>query len=394
MPERKTDYTVVLIAYLSFVVLGMPAGLLGVVWSPHMRDTFHLSLDAVASLYLTFNLSYSLASFVSGRLFTRYGIAVLFAGGCLLSALAFTGYALAPAWGMIVALGALGGLGGGALDSGMNIYFAAHYDSRLMNWLHASFGIGSTLAPLIINLVLARQGSWRVGYAMVAALYLLVTALFLITRQRWLPLRATAAQGAGSRSSVGATLRLPMVWVGIAIFALFAGLESSTGQWSKSVFFESRGIAEAVAGNWVAIYWLSFTLGRIVFGFLVQRLTARRLLAVSMGGAVAGMALFVWNPFPSSGVLAVALFGFTFGPAFAMLMTATQERLGPAHAPNAIGFQVAACTGGSALLPGALGFVGVAWGLESIPVALLVLTALMAALYAIWRRMRVAPARA
>ncbi|MFN8531338.1 MAG: hypothetical protein U0670_22265 [Anaerolineae bacterium] len=39
---------VVLIAYFSFIVLGMPGALMGVVWSPHVRETFGLDLDAVA----------------------------------------------------------------------------------------------------------------------------------------------------------------------------------------------------------------------------------------------------------------------------------------------------------------------------------------------------------
>ena len=393
MPKRQVDYTVVLIAYFSFVVLGMPGALLGIVWSPHIREAFQLDLDAVATLFLTFSCGYFVASFISGRLFSRLSIGLLLAGGSALGALAFAGYALAPAWGVIVLLGLVAGIGAGILDSGMNIYFAAHFDSRLMNWLHAAFGIGSTLAPFWIARVLSGGGSWRSGYWLVAGLYVLVAALFALTRARWLPLNAPAGQTAqaasGAGVSVAKTLRLPVVWVGIAIFALFVGLEAATGQWSKSVFYESRGIAEAVASNWVAFYWLSFTIGRIVFGFIVQRVAARRLLRFCMAGALAGMALLAWNPFPTSGAVAVALFGFMFGPIFAMLITTTQERMGSAHAANAIGFQVAAATIGSGGLPGLLGVAGVALGLESIPWALLALVAGMAVLYELWRRMPV-----
>jgi len=388
MPVRKVDYTVVLIAYFSFIVLGMPGALLGIVWSPHIRSAFSLDLDAVASLYVTFSVGYFIASFISGRLFSRFDIGLMLVGGCGMGALAFAGYALAPAWGVIVLLGFVAGLGAGILDGGMNIYFAAHFDSRLMNWLHAAFGVGSTLAPFIINIVLTNQGSWRLGYWMVAGLYLLVAALFFVTRARWLPLNAMPAQSTTAQhASVAATLRLPIVWVGIGIFALFAGVESSAGQWSKSIFFESRGIAETVASNWVALYWLSFTIGRIIFGFIVQRVEAGRLIRICMAGSIAGMALLVWNPFPESGVLALALFGFMLSPIFAILVTSTQERMGGWHAANAIGFQVAAATLGFGLVPGALGISGVRLGLESITVTLLVLVVLMALLYEVWRWM-------
>jgi fucose permease len=385
---RKVDYTAVLIAYVSFIVLGMPGGLIGVLWSPHIRETFSLELDAVATLLLTFAVGYFIASFISGRLFSRFPIGMLLVAGCVISAIAFVGYAVAPSWELIVALGFVAGFGAGILDGGMNIYFAAHFDSRLMNWLHACFGIGSTIAPFVINAVLANQGSWRVGYWMVAALYGITAVLFLLTRTRWLPLNTEADTAeAAQHTSMRLTLQMPIVWIGIAIFALFAGLEAGTGQWSKSIFFEARGIAEAVASNWVAIYWLSFTIGRIVFGFIVQRVAAEHLIRFCLAGATAGMLLFVWNPAPESGLWAVSLFGFTFGPIFAMLVTATQERMGPIHAANAIGFQVAAATLGFGVLPGILGIAGVAFGIETITVTLLVLVIGMAVLYEVWHRM-------
>jgi fucose permease len=395
MPAKKTDTTVILIAYFSFIVLAMPGALLGIVWSPHMRASFSLGLDAVATLYITSSISYFMASFISGRLFSRFEIGLLLMGGCILNGLAAVGFALAPTWGIIVLLGFVSGFGAGLLDGGMNIYFAAHFDSRLMNWLHASFGIGATIAPVLISIVLANEGSWRLGYGLVAVLYAVVAGLFFISRTRWLPLNGLPEEATvASHVSVGATLRLPMVWAGIGIFALYTGLEASTGQWSKSIFFESRGIAETVASNWVALYWLSFTIGRISFGFIVRHIQTGRLLRLCMGGAIGSMLLFVWNPFLESGVLAVSLFGFMFSPIFALLITSTQERMGGQHAANAIGFQVAAATAGVGIWPGALGLIGVNFGLESITLALLLMAVGMTALHEVWRRLPTLPSSA
>jgi fucose permease len=139
----------------------------------------------------------------------------------------------------------------------------------------------------------------------------------------------------------------------------------------------------------VALYWLSFTIGRIAFGFIVHRVAAERLIRICMVGSAAGMLLLVLNPFPESGVVAVSLFGFMFGPIFAMLVTTTQERMGPVHAANAIGFQVAAATIGIGVIPGLLGVAGVTFGLESITVLLLVMTVVMGLLYEVWHRMRI-----
>ena len=57
-------------------------------------------------------------------------------------------FATGPTWPVLVLCGLLVGTGGGILDGGMNIYFAANHGPRLMNWLHASFGIGATLGRM------------------------------------------------------------------------------------------------------------------------------------------------------------------------------------------------------------------------------------------------------
>lgn len=390
MSDRKIDYTAVVIAYMSFIVLGMPGAMLGIVWSPHMRESFSLGLDAVAALLAASSAGYFIASFISGRLFSHFKIGNLLMVGCTISAVTFAGYAVAPVWAMLVALGFISGFGTGILDGGMNIYFAAHFNARLMNWLHASFGIGSTIGPFIISFILAQDGSWRLGYWLAAGLYLLMAGLFFVTRARWLPLNGLTEQDSSAQhTSVRSTLRLPIVWVGIGIFALYAGLEAGTGQWSKSIFYEARGIRETVASSWVALYWLSFTIGRITFGFIVPRVQTERLIRACMMAAILGMALLLWNPFPESGLIAVIFFGFMLSPIFAVMITTTQERMGSAHAANAIGFQVAAATIGVGLLPGLLGIAGVAFGLESITMLLMLMVVVMAGLHELWRRMPV-----
>ena len=60
----KTDYVAVIIAYLSFVVLGIPGAMLGIAWTsqewPSIQKTFNLGLDAVGALFVTSTIGYSL----------------------------------------------------------------------------------------------------------------------------------------------------------------------------------------------------------------------------------------------------------------------------------------------------------------------------------------------
>jgi fucose permease len=379
---RNRDALVVGLAYFSFIVLGMPGAMLGVAWSPHIRNTFDLPLDAVGALLVASTIGYFIASFISGRLLAYLPTGLLMALGCGLGTLGLLGYALAPVWALLVVLALLVGAGAGILDGGMNIYFAAHYGPRLMNWLHACFGLGATLSPLMLNTILEVGGSWRLGYAILGALYGLLVAVFFRTRQQWASLQpAHSAAPPAVQASAAATLRLPVVWFGIILFMAYAGAEAGAGQWAFSLFHEERGVGETLARAWVSVYWGSFTIGRVFFGAIVNRVGAATLVRGCLVGLSAGLVLLWWNPTNEAGFMGLALFGFMLAPIFALMVTNTQERLGPSHAPNAIGFQVAAASIGAGGLPGLAGLLADNFGLEVVPPFLLGLAGLLALTY-------------
>src|SRR4051812_36700806 len=121
--RERTSLTVLVLVFVGFVSLGLPDGLLGVAW-PSIRQTFGLPIGALGALFLTTVCGYLAASLTSGWVVRRIGVGLLLAlsgfatGVCLLT------FALAPAWVVVVAVGVLAGLGGGAIDAGLNSYVA------------------------------------------------------------------------------------------------------------------------------------------------------------------------------------------------------------------------------------------------------------------------------
>ncbi|MDV7395576.1 MFS transporter, partial [Arthrospira platensis SPKY1] len=134
------------------------------------------------------------------------------------------------------------------------------------------------------------------------------------------------------------TLRRPVVWLSIAIFFVYTGLEMVAGQWGFSLFTEARGAALGVAGFWMSLYWGGITLGRVALGAVAERVGVERLLRASLLLALVG-ALFVWLRAPALNGLAMPLLGLGLAPIFPSLTSRTAERVGPAHAHNSIGLQ-------------------------------------------------------
>jgi fucose permease len=365
------------VAVLGFVSLGLPDGVLGVAW-PSIRRTFGLPPSQLGALLSTAMAGYLVSSVANGPVVARLGVGPLLLWSNVTVVASLVAYAVAPAWAWMVAAGFLVGLGAGGIDAGINAFAAVRFPPSLVNWLHASYGVGAMLGPLAMTAVLAGGLDWRVGYGLIGIALSGMAVTFWLTLDRW---RAAAAGArvegrppAGPPPPLTATLRRPMVATQVALFFLYTGLEVTAGQWTYSLFTEARGVPPVTAGVWAGVYWASLAAGRLVFGALTRRFAPDTLLrAVTLAAPLcAGL---IWlDAGPVAGFLGLAGLGFTFAPIFPLLISATPARVGADHAGNAIGFQVAAAYLGTAALPGLAGVLAVPLGLEVIAPFLLVAT--------------------
>ncbi|MEJ2549665.1 MAG: MFS transporter [Anaerolineales bacterium] len=364
MISKIENRRIILIAFLMFVGLGLSAGLLGVAW-PYMQDEFNLELDAVSVLFLVQTIAYTLASFIIGRIMARLGSGTILVGGILILALSMFAIAASATWVLIVAFGLIAGFGSGVIDAGLNLYVTTYHSAREMNWLHASFGIGITLGPLLMTYC-ALQLKWQIGYAITGAVLVVILALLIVNRHLW---RNEGFQSAENtpvrRAGFSQSLRLPVLWFSMITFLAYVAMEIGIGQWAYTLLTQARGIAPEIAGLWVSIYWGVFTGGRILFGFVANRLDATRLLRGCLLGAVVGTFMFAWNPLPIIGSIGLIVVGFAEAPIFAMLMMTTPQRVGLEHAENGVALQMASVGLGSAILPGLIGTIGMHFGLET-----------------------------
>ncbi len=364
MISKIEDPRTILIAFLMFVGLGLSAGLLGVAW-PYMQNEFNLALDAVSALFVVQTITYTLASFIIGRIMARLGSGMSLVGGALILALSMFAIANAATWVLVVVSGLIAGFGSGIIDAGLNLYVTTYHSAREMNWLHASFGVGITLGPLLMTYC-ALQLKWQIGYAITGAVLVVILALLIVTRHLW---RNEGFRRADKspvrRASFSQSLRLPVLWFSMITFLAYVAMEIGIGQWAYTLLTQSRGIAPEVAGPWVSVYWGVFTGGRILFGFIANRFDATRLLRGCLLGAVVGTFLFAWNPMPTIGSIGLIIVGFAEAPIFAMLMTTTPQRVGLEHAENGVSLQMASVGLGSAILPGLIGTIGRNFGLET-----------------------------
>jgi fucose permease len=384
--------SLVILAYIAFVALGLPDGLLGVGW-PSIRAGFSLPLDAIGMLLFASVAGYMASTFLSGMLLSKIGVGRILAASCLITGLALIGYTLVPQWWMMVLLGVFAGLGAGAIDASLNTYIAAHFGEGLMQWLHASWGIGITIGPIIMTLGLTNANSWRFGYRVVGIFQLLLAVCFVLTLGMW---RQNDHQAAGNaekklteyNTRLQDTLRRPQTWLSILLFFLYVGAETSLGTWTYTLLTESRGVDATLAGFFAGSYWFTFTIGRIGAGLIAKKIGVNKLVYGGLIGALIGAALLIWNPSEIANVIAVAIIGLSIAPIFPAMISGTKHRVGDHNAANTIGMQMAATGLGMSVIPSLMGILARRVSLEIIPVFLLGLYAALLGFYLLATRLK------
>jgi fucose permease len=362
------------VIYLAFISLGLPDSVLGVAW-PTMRLSIGAPLEAAGLIALVLTSCSVLSSLSSGAINRRFGTGRVVLVSSLLTATGLLGYSFAPSFAWVLVAAIPLGFGGGAVDSSLNGYVATHYSSRHMNWLHASWGIGATVGPLIMTGIIASGGGWRGGYRAISSVQGSLALLFVLSLGLWSRVAAAGQSPASGAKTADPALnargkarihglKRPEPWMQIAIYLFYSACEFTVGIWTVSMLVESRGIAPGVAGNWISLYYGGIMGGRILTGLVSNRLGNRFMVRLGLGLALVGAVAVCLSALPWLALPGLLLLGLGFAPVYPCLMHETPERFDEETYQTIIGYQVGAANLGASVLPGLVGLLASATSLE------------------------------
>jgi len=380
------------LACLAYLGVALPGSTLGLLW-PSMRLSFHEPVGALG-LFLAAGVCASvIASATTGPLMSRVSVGPLTTTGIVLVALALSVQAAAPSFLVLICGAVLFSLGFGALDSALNAHAANHFGPRDINWMHASFGLGATIGPLLVTAVLADGLSWRWATGAMAMVQGVLACVFALTRRNWgAPVGAPVRSWPSTEEQHSEGLRKPLrrrpsgvvIVSALTFSAVETGIESGAGIWGYLFLTAGRGLPHALAGVAVSAYWAMMFLGRAVLGPVAERAGAARVLAGAVVGVALGAAIMT---VPGPGALPVVgmmTVGVAAAPIFPLLTVTTAQRTGAASVMKAtrkVTAQGAASTIGGAALPAGMGLAIGDLNAKVLAPSLLVLGLAMCAVY-------------
>lgn len=356
------------VIYISFIGLGVPDSLFGTAW-PAIYAEFGLPISFASFVTVIISCGTILSSLISARLISWLGTGRVAAFSTLLTAAALLGFSLAPGlWAMCLLAVPLG-VGAGAIDVALNNYVAQHYSATHMSFLHCFYGIGVTVSPCILSLVIGGEAGWRGGYRITCLIQLAIALLLFLTLPLWGRVHGGPAQeeAAPRTLSFRETLRIPGVKHMCFLFIASCAIECVCGGWGSTFLVENRGMAPESAAQVIMLYYAGMALGRFLSGVLAAKLhswTIIRLGELVLGGALLLLALPLPLPFCAAGMFLV---GFGNGPLFPNFNYLAPQSFGSGVSQSVIGVQMASAYAGIMLMPMLCGLLGQWLGMGIFP---------------------------
>ena len=368
-----------IIIYIAFIGLGIPDSLFGTAW-PAIYSDFGLPISFGSFVTVIVSCGTVISSIISSKIIARLGTNRVSAYSTLLTAIALLGYSFAPNLWVMCFLAVILGIGAGSIDVALNNYVALHYSATHMSFLHCFYGIGVSVSPYILSLVIAGQSGWRGGYRITFAIQLAIAALLFISLPLWQKAHGSEKNAyvtGRNRLSLGSILKIPGVKMMCGLFIASCAIECTCGGWGSTFLVEYKHLSPEKAARIIMIYYVGMTLGRFLSGVLATRLHSWKI--IKLGQIVLGVALLLLA-LPSNVYLCAAamfLIGLGNGPLFPNFNYLTPENFGRDISQSVIGIQMASAYIGIMLAPALCGLIGQSFGMVIFPFYLILFYIIM-----------------
>ena len=353
--------------YLAFLLIGAA----GTFYGPALVYIAAETNEPVANLGILFVLHWSgffASTSCANYLGRRLGIRRTVGLSCLLVAVGVMGLIALP-FPYNLAFTLLIGFGAGTLEVMLNRsveFLAKNAPAAALLRMHAALGVGSAAMPLGISGVVWLGLNW---HAAGVGLILLAACTGAVV---WRWREFTVPQG------TGLTWRF-FPWRSIVLFVLmiviFVGVETAVGGW-VTTFFTKLGQGAFLGAFATSLFFLTFTVGRVLLASIPERFGYPRIIQVSMllGAGALTLALI-----SGLAVIGFGLAGFAFSLVFPTLV-AWAARRHPEIRAQMVSVSIASAGVGGIVIPYTVGLGVGSLGVWSLPPMLIATTVLVALL--------------
>ena len=236
-------------------------------------------------------------------------------------------------------------------------------------------------------------GSWGAGYRAISIIQIFLTVILFFSLPLWKG-RPQASDTLDNETeskalSLKEAIRLPGVKEVLLCFFCYCALEQTTGLWASSYLTLHKGMASETAASFASMFFIGITVGRAISGFLTLRLSDTQMVRLGQILIGCGIVVLLLPMGAETALVGFVLIGLGCAPIYPCIIHSTPGHFGADRSQAIIGIQMASAYVGTCVMPPIFGLIAGHITVALLPVYLLVILGLMAAMHELLlRRLR------
>ena len=337
-----------IVIYLIFISLGLPDSFIGSCW-PTISEYFKISRDfqGIFSLIVSFfTITSSFLTIKLTKYLKNYGV-IAISIGLTISGLIIIGFS--DNYYLLLLAAIPLGFGGGAIDSILNSYVSLHYKAIHLNFLHAFWGIGAFISPLIIGSFIVDPRGFKDAAFVLSIIQTTILIITLSTLVLWVKVdkiynidSRNVTNSENSQENIGFfnTFKLRGVIFACITFFSYIAIESLAYSWFTSLCVFGMNIDNDIASKYLSLFYIAISLGRVISGLLSIKIKDKNLIRIGEGILLIGIILltfkfnFVFMP------IALFIIGLGCGPIYPSIVHSTVDKFTSKYSSAVMSIQI------------------------------------------------------
>ena len=307
----KNNYVVIVFIFMLMALNAMAENTRGI-FIPSFKSDFSVDNTGIGVMLFIGSLAYILFSYIGGILCEKIGqkrvimvgISFLILSLMLLSVVdSYMGFLI----GMFIMNIGLS-LASIAINTVVPVLLIS-YQAILMNLIHFCYGVGGASGQAISGVLMSNGFTWRNIYLGISILFVILLISF-----SFIKMPHSYKHTEGNKVSILNVLRNKVVFFYVFALGFYVFAEIATTSWLVNYIKDNYKYDSSKSAFYSVMFLAIFSIGRLVGGFVVEKLGA---LKTTMGSLMIAVSLFtVGLVIGEKGLIIISISGFFFAITF------------------------------------------------------------------------------
>jgi fucose permease len=187
------------------------------------------------------------------------------------------------------------------------------YQAILMNLIHFCYGVGGASGQAISGVLMSRGFTWRNIYLGISILFIILLISFAFIK-----MPHTHKHNQGNKVSILNVLKDKVVFFYVFALGFYVFAEVATTSWLVNYIKDNYKYDSSKSAFYSVMFLVIFSIGRLVGGFVVEKLGS---LKTIMGSLIIAVSLFTLGLVTGEkGLIVISISGFFFAITFPTLV--------------------------------------------------------------------------